>query len=414
MTYRLCLIHAFDPRGTKVGGIETHLRLVLAKHPADFEVVVIGYDGRCELPIGEPHHMDFEGRPITFIPVLHDDEERVREAAKTLTQSLTLRFSAGILRHFASLRRYLRAKPTVVELERYEYAPIVRAMGLRYLQIVHLEPNAKDKHKMDSLLKSYWYIHRTAEVSGLRMADKILAVNPDILARIKQEAPKIAQKADFMTVSVNTDIFQPAPYQIDDHVLRIAFAGRLDTFKDPSLMFTVIDRLAGALHGQVEFHFIGTSDPHKFPEFAKIEARTVRHGFQPMRGVAEILTRCHAGIFTSYFEGMPCFMLETLASGRPVGAIRLPQFDPILLDRQAGFLVERRDSLEASADAMAEKFLELWADIRSGHYQPADVATHVGPYTVETQLPRLFALHRAIIDRQHRRKAASMTTRAAL
>ena len=101
---------------------------------------------------------------------------------------------------------------------------------------------------------------------------------------------------------------------------RIVFAGRLDEFKDPPLMFRAIDRLRQRLNGGVVFDYIGTSDPHRFPEFAAIEDITVRHGFKDAAGMAATLASAHAGILTSEFEGMPRFVLETLAVGRPVVA----------------------------------------------------------------------------------------------
>jgi len=75
------------------------------------------------------------------------------------------------------------------------------------------------------------------------------------------------------------------------------------------------------LGGRFEFHYVGTSDPHRYAEFAAIEPFTIRHGFKDSAGVAEIMAASHAGILTSFFEGMPCYLLELLASGRPIGPI---------------------------------------------------------------------------------------------
>ena len=38
---QLILIHPIDPRGEKVGGIETHIRLILQRYPDDFSVLYI-------------------------------------------------------------------------------------------------------------------------------------------------------------------------------------------------------------------------------------------------------------------------------------------------------------------------------------------------------------------------------------
>ncbi|WP_164255216.1 glycosyltransferase family 4 protein, partial [Stenotrophomonas maltophilia] len=71
----------------------------------------------------------------------------------------------------------------------------------------------------------------------------------------------------------------------------------------------------------------GTSNPQRFPEFAAIEDVTICHGFKDAVGMAATIGNVHAGILTSEFEGMPRFVLETLAVGRPVVAMHLPQLE---------------------------------------------------------------------------------------
>ncbi|MBE7220596.1 MAG: WecB/TagA/CpsF family glycosyltransferase, partial [Caulobacteraceae bacterium] len=50
--YRLCLMHPMDPRGAKLGGIETHVRQVLARHPQDFSMLFVGVDEIGDRPLG--------------------------------------------------------------------------------------------------------------------------------------------------------------------------------------------------------------------------------------------------------------------------------------------------------------------------------------------------------------------------
>ncbi|HNU74774.1 MAG TPA: glycosyltransferase family 1 protein, partial [Deltaproteobacteria bacterium] len=68
---------------------------------------------------------------------------------------------------------------------------------------------------------------------------------------------------------MDTKVFAPTPFPADNG-LRIAFAGRLDLFKRPPLMFKTIARLRERLGEGVEFHYMGTSDPNRFPEFDAI------------------------------------------------------------------------------------------------------------------------------------------------
>ncbi len=42
--YNICLIHPFDPRGEKVGGLETYIRDFITFHPKDTDLLLIGVD----------------------------------------------------------------------------------------------------------------------------------------------------------------------------------------------------------------------------------------------------------------------------------------------------------------------------------------------------------------------------------
>ncbi|UZE47499.1 hypothetical protein ONR75_21530 [Rhodopseudomonas sp. P2A-2r] len=42
--YQICLIHPFDPRGQKVGGLETYIRDFITFHPADTDLLFVGVD----------------------------------------------------------------------------------------------------------------------------------------------------------------------------------------------------------------------------------------------------------------------------------------------------------------------------------------------------------------------------------
>ena len=50
--YQICLIHPFDPRGEKVGGLETYLRDFITFHPGDTDLLFIGVDSRGDLALG--------------------------------------------------------------------------------------------------------------------------------------------------------------------------------------------------------------------------------------------------------------------------------------------------------------------------------------------------------------------------
>jgi glycosyltransferase involved in cell wall biosynthesis len=393
MSHRLTLLHPLDPRGSKVGGIETHVRMMISRSPADFSVLFVGMDERGDLEIGKLVRLEIDGREVDFLPVVHIPDDSIHSAAKRLWRSVTLRFALGALRHVGTIRRLAGAASASTEIERFELALIARMIGNPVVQIVHGEGSKGDK--MDSLIKRFWWVHRLNERLALRLADRVVGVNPNIIARYQRDMPKVAAKAEMLTVSVDMDRFPTGDF-VDDETFRIVFAGRLDAFKDPDLMFAVMKRLHERLDGKFAFHYIGTSDPHRYAGFAGIEAFTIRHGFQNAAGVSEIMRRCHAGVLTSFFEGMPCYLLELLSSGRPMGAIRLPQYDPLIEAGVSGFLVDRQATVEASADALADGFVRLWQEICSRCLDPKVIATKARPHSLTVQMPKLFERHRGL------------------
>jgi glycosyltransferase involved in cell wall biosynthesis len=389
MTIRLISLHGFDPRGPKVGGIETHVRHLLRRHPEDMRVLMVGIDDYGDLELGKMRTIRVAGREIDFVPVLHIPSAAQTGAARKLSESATLRFALAIVRHLPALRRMIRGEAAVVEVERYEYAPLARMLGCPLLTVVHNEGDPR-KDQMDSILSRYWYVNSLAERLALRLSRRVFGVTPGIRDRIAHQYPSHAAKTGVLTVSVDTELFQATPFNIADGKLRLVYAGRLDEFKNPPLMFRIARRLHEVLRGAFEFHFCGSADPHRFPEFAAIEAFTVLHGALMPEGVAAVMRQAHIGILVSHFEGMPCFLLELLASGRPFGGLHLPQFGQVVENGINGRMVERADTMEENERRVVEAIVAQWDDIRDGKVDPGQVHARIIPWSIENQMGRLF------------------------
>ena len=392
--YRICLMHPMDPRGSKLGGIETHVRHILSRHPADFSVLFIGVDEYGDCKLGEVIRVQMGERTVDFLPVTHIDAQRINLPGRRLIQSTTFRFAVGAARYLRRISKAIGGAPASADLQRFEFAILPKLLGLKTVQMVHGE-GSKDQ-KMDSLIKKLWFIHRANEWIALHLANKIFCVNPNIVKRLANIMPGVAPKCDVMTVSVDMRRFDLRPFDCGDDVFRIMFAGRLDEFKDPPLMFRVLSRLHERLGGKLEFHYVGTTDPQRYPDFAKIEAFTKRHGFQTADGVSTIAASCHAGVLTSFFEGMPCYLLETLSVGRPFCAIRLPQYEELVVPGVSGYLIERTEPDSACETDLVEAFSRLWTEIRAGRVDPSRVRARVEPYSLENQMARLFDEHRRL------------------
>ena len=397
MQYRLCVIHSFDPRGTKVGGLETFIRDIIAFLPEDFTFLMIGVDALGDLEIGKVTTVEFRGRTIELLPVLRFPDVQAREAATSIRQSITFQFMQGLLRHLPAVRRKLGERPTSVDLQRVAFAPLVRSLGIPFIQMLHGE--GAPPLKMGSLLTNYRFIHNVNERIAVMAADKFLCVNPIISERIRKTYPRQAYKIDTLSTWVDTKTFAPRPF-VDDGTFRVAFAGRLDLLKSPPLMFKTMRCLREKIGTGVEFHYMGTSDPNRFPEFKLIEDMSVLHGFKSAAGVSKVLGKVHAGILTSEFAGMPFAVLEALGCGRPVAAIHLPQLEGLIKEGLSGKLVPRSDSQDGMADRLSDAFVQLRSGIRAGRITPEGVASAISDFTPERQLAKCYESHRQIQRRK--------------
>lgn len=57
-------MHTLDPRGNKIGGIETHVRQVMSKHPDDISVLFVGVDEIGDAELGRVHPVKLGDRLI--------------------------------------------------------------------------------------------------------------------------------------------------------------------------------------------------------------------------------------------------------------------------------------------------------------------------------------------------------------
>src|SRR4051794_1897949 len=130
MTYRLSVVHSFDILGTKVG----------ASRPlCATSFLMIGVDSTGKRPLGRMTSEAFRGKRFDFLPILHYPEDKAREAAKRIKDSINSHFMQALVRYLPAVRRALKEKPTSVDLQRVEYATIVRGMGVPFVQMLHGE-----------------------------------------------------------------------------------------------------------------------------------------------------------------------------------------------------------------------------------------------------------------------------------
>ena len=300
----------------------------------------------------------------------------------------------------------IRKRRCSIDLRRVEFSWLPVILRLPFVQMLHGE--GVPKLRMDSLLKKYSFVHHAGERFAMATSEKFLCVNPLITDRMRATYPASSDKIDTLWTWVNTDIFKVQPFPSPRHRFKIVFAGRLDEFKVPPLMFKNDRAAEGATAGP------GRVSLHRHQRPAAGFRNSPRSRTSPSAtasrmppGMAATLGSAHAGILTSEFEGMPRCVLETLAVGRPVVAMHLPQLEAVIRDGQSGFLVPRRQSMDDDADKLARNGSSNSHDHRGERMDPVHRLAHRQLHTAHPARARV-QLHRDIQDARGRPRGADL------
>jgi glycosyltransferase involved in cell wall biosynthesis len=393
VTHQIISLHPFDPRGKKVGGIETHVRHTIKFKPDNINLIVVGVDESNELELGKVIELENEfGKRYQFLPILNTAKVDINKPAKKILDSLTLNFFIALFKFGKVIKALSQGVDTTIESQRYEFSWFCRFFQLKYVQLTH--GDADPNKKIDSMLSKMWFVHYFNEARAVNAAKTIISVSSEQAKRLQKEFPKRANDIHYMTVSVDDSLFKPTPYLLDDGILKIAFAGRLDEQKRPAMMFNIIKKLSDKLDGQVEFHYIGVSDPAIFPEYQVVKDKVICHGFQRSPDIATLWTGFHMGLVTSIFEGWPVYVMEAICAGRPVISLQLEQMANTFSDSKCGVMLDVNNTDESTIDVMVETIFTTWEKIQTAQIEPESVNRKMDPFKASTQLVRLFDLHK--------------------
>jgi len=176
--------HPFDPLGTKVGGIETHVRQTLRYKPESVRMIMIGIDDSGQLPLGEITKKSISGIEYDFFPVMHGSNETANHVAKKLSDSSTLNFFLGLFKYARKIKALTTGLSYSFEIQRYEFAWFLKLMRLKYVLITH--GDADPNQPLDTLLSKYWFLHQFNERHAVKGAQFIYSVSSEQTKRLKK------------------------------------------------------------------------------------------------------------------------------------------------------------------------------------------------------------------------------------
>ncbi len=324
----LGLIHPWDPRGTKVGGIETFLADLIRHLPARFDLEIVGIaSGKKPPPLHRWQEFELHGRPVRFLPVLAVADENRQGCLP-----LSLRFSGALLCHPPVL------DSRVVMFHRLEPALALRKGDRRWLTVVH---NDIDRQLSRSGGEVRWRhapgLYTRLERHLLRRMDTVFSVSSATLDRYRQRFPETTEKLALLPGWFDDQVFHPATRprsELKDELVRqglavpadqpwVLFAGRFRAQKAPLRAIRAFAQVRLRL-GRGHLLLIGEGELCD-----EIRQEIARLGFgqettllpaMPPQKLAEWYRAADVFLLSSLYEGAPRTVLEALGSGLPVVA----------------------------------------------------------------------------------------------
>jgi glycosyltransferase involved in cell wall biosynthesis len=190
---------------------------------------------------------------------------------------------------------------------------------------------------------------------AFQKADAVIVVNRESLEFYKSLLPLQKEKIIWIPTGVNVKLFRPMKkrnvrelygFHAEDEI--VIFSGRLSWNKGLDLLLEAF-RLLSAELGRAKLVFVGDGEQRRYlAEQAiamQIRDKTVFLGERPRSELPLILNCADVLALTSFVEGMPMAVLESLACGVPVVAMNVGDVSNVVIDGMTGYTIAERDPL---------------------------------------------------------------------
>ena len=324
---RVRIFYPADPVGIVPGGIDTFIRGLIKWAPPDLSFSLVGMTtDRQARPLGQwtRCHLGRE-RPFDFFPAV-----AVADAGGRGKLPLSLRYTVALRRRLAELAQGF----DVMDFHRPEPSLLFHDDPRPKNAYFHQDPGDVSQKKSDMLWRHMPGLYQRMEARTLTHFDSIWCVRESGVATLRERYAGPSDRVRFIPTWVDTEQFHPVPeaqrqrlrarlaqdHGIDPSAQWIITVGRLDTQKDPNMMFEAFHKLAkrrpvawlvvgdGVLRGELERRIAA----------AGLGRQVHLLGLKGPAQVADLLRAADLYALSSAYEGMPMALLEALGSGLPV------------------------------------------------------------------------------------------------
>lgn len=320
----ITFIYPTDPKGPKVGGVETFMKGVIKYAPEDFHIEFIGISSdRKKHPPGKWIRLQLGSKEFDFFPLFFEREEN----KKTLIP-LSLRFTLAL--KFSAVR--LEGK--VLFFNRIEPAILFRKAKAFKVAIIHDDVQKMLQTESETFWRRFPRLYFAFEEAVFASLDYVYTVNKETLEFYKSRYAKQKDKFSFLPTWVDPETFYPSDKlrgevrqnclltdkQLPLNGKWILFVGRLQKQKAPLRLvqtfaeYNKVDKEACLLiigEGNLE------QKAKNYVAELGLGNSVYFLGSKSQTELAEYYRAADVMLLTSNFEGMPMCVLEALGSGLP-------------------------------------------------------------------------------------------------
>jgi len=226
------------------------------------------------------------------------------------------------------------------------------------------------------------YMSEKADLFLCSSADKVRARFESLYCRFASSFEKAALESSWVTLAVNRSVAQElrtygldaqvVPIAIDTKVFRppgispspsaektVLSVGRLIQRKGFALLLRAARRVLSLERG-IEFHIVGMGSEYasliRLSNKLGLGSHVKFLGRASFRTLLDEYQSCSLYVQASVYEGLPTTMLEAMACGKPVVAIRVPYAASVVENGVNGALSQ------ASVEDLSDKILAIIAD----------------------------------------------------
>lgn len=385
-------IYSSDPRGFKIGGLETYMQNIIKFCPQDVELNLIGISTKDRTKIGKWQNINIYNRTINFLPLFYETGHG--NIKKPIP--LSLRFIISLILR----KKILNIENNILFIHRVEHAlpflfPFKRN---KIVLIIHGASKHLEVPSCDSRLRKIKGIFYKIESYVIKKVDKILLVSNEGMEYYSRKFPKFKYKFELIPTWVDTSIFSPQDkskarkklnFSLSEKI--IIFIGRINSQKDPDLCLEAF-RIVKGRFSESRLLIVGEGEmmpkiKDKIKKFNLQECVTLV-GVIPHNHLPELVNCADLSILSSRWEGMPRCVLESLACGVPVVSTDVGDVNKVVKDGISGYVVMSRDPKE-----LAEKSIEI---LTADKIKREDCVAMIKDYSAERVVKRIVKIHREI------------------